>query len=174
MVSAFNALLGYSEKRQHTETETQNALATALCYLIRHKVGRESGLNLLQFESQNSVSRQHVSMIRIIEKNFPNLIAQFNGGELFDQDNEALSAQIAQEQYSKFIRETGEILKDRKKVESEYAVKQGLIFAGISAAVGSTVQGIIFGVQNLAPSVSSLVPSASASSSVPSVVSLSD
>lgn len=53
-------LESFQNKPNPTEKERLNALSAVLCYLVRHLVGRESNLNLLQFSQESSVSRQHV------------------------------------------------------------------------------------------------------------------
>lgn len=123
-----------------------DAMVAGLSYLVKHLVGREQGINMLSYDADKSVSRQHVEMIRLMNEVFPGLVAQFNDGSLRDTNNNTREAQIYRARYTEITTLAGEIMDTRMDEEGKYATRQGLIFAGAGAVVGTTAGVLIHGV----------------------------
>lgn len=143
VAEAYRSLEIFEASPNKSENDREIAQKTAICYLVRRRVGREQSLNLLQFSSEVSVSRQNVDMLRMIDRLFPNLKLAFNDGSLFEAENTAAEAVVAKELYAAFATEASTHMDERAKAERQYALKQGLIYAGIAAVVGSSVQGVL-------------------------------
>jgi hypothetical protein len=114
--------------REHQETR-DDAMVAGLSYLVKHLVGREHGINMLSYDADKSVSRQHVEMIRLMNEVFPGLVAQFNDGSLRDTNNNTREAQIYRTLYIDITTLAGKTMKTRMDEEDKYALKQGTIFA---------------------------------------------
>lgn len=143
VAEAYRSLEIFEALAEKSETDIEIARKTAICYLVRRRVGREQSLNLLQFSNEVSVSRQNVDMLRMIDRLFPTLKLAFNDGSLFEEENKTPEAITAKELYAAFSAETSTHMDDRAKAEKQYAIKQGLMYAGIAAVVGSSVQGVL-------------------------------
>jgi hypothetical protein len=109
--------------------EKKDALVAGIYYLVKHRVGRKQSINMLSYDADKSVSRQHVEMIRLMNEVFPGLVAQFNDGSLFATDNTSHESQLAKTQYKEIYDLSQKTMDIRMKEESNYAVKQGAIFA---------------------------------------------
>ncbi|MDD2871484.1 MAG: hypothetical protein PHS49_05845 [Candidatus Gracilibacteria bacterium] len=121
----------------------EEALRSGIYYLVKHLVGRETGLNMLQYDNNKSVSSQHVETIILLNKLFPGLVSSFNSKELFNESNDSKEAQLAKEIYKQISDLAYTVMDKREEKEKKYATKQGLIYAGIAAGVGASVAGIL-------------------------------
>jgi hypothetical protein len=106
-----------------------DAMVAGLSYLVKHLVGRKQGINMLSYDADKSVSRQHVEMIRLMNEVFPGLVAQFNDGSLRDTNNNTREARIYRTLYTEITTIAKTTMDTRMDEESKYAVKQGAIFA---------------------------------------------
>ncbi len=120
-------------------TAREDALIAGTVYLVRHLVGREHSLNMLQYDADISVSRQHVSMIRLMNEVFPGLVATFNDGTLQSPDNKSHEAEIIRNSYIETKNLVVQTLQNRQKEEGIYALKQGAIFGTAAAVIGGTI-----------------------------------
>jgi len=120
----------------------EEALESWIYYLVKHKVGREQWLNMLQYDSDKSVSSQHVEMIMLFNKVFPWFVAKFNSWEFFDEKDETPEAQLVREKYNFIKNLSNSAMSDRDKLEKEYAIKQWVIYAWVALTVWGTLSYI--------------------------------
>lgn len=123
----------------------EDALTSGIYYLVKHRVGREQGINMLQYDADKSISRQHVEMIRLMNTVFPGLVASFNDGSLFDGENMSHEAQKTRELYAQIADLANTTMQNRGKEESKYALKQGAIFGGTAAVIGGSIGVAVHG-----------------------------
>lgn len=126
----------------------EDALISGIYYLVKHRVGREQGINMLQYDADKSVSRQHVEMIRLMNTVFPGLVASFNDGSLFDPANTSHEAEKTRELYAQIADLAKTVLQVRSIDESEYALKQGAIFGTTALIVGGTIGAAVHGLMS--------------------------
>jgi hypothetical protein len=130
--------------REHQETR-DDAMVAGLSYLVKHLVGREHGINMLSYDADKSVSRQHVEMIRLMNEVLPGLVSQFNDGSLRDTNNNTKEAQIYRALYTEITTLAKTTMDTRMDEEGKYATRQGLIFAWVGAVVGTTAGVVLHG-----------------------------
>jgi hypothetical protein len=123
---------------ENKEIRNEALLAWA-SYLVKHKVGREKELNMLQYDNEKSVSSQHVEMISILNKVFPWFVANFNKWIFFDANNNSEEAKIVRDLYSHINALANDTISKRNKNEKSYAVKQWAIFWLAAFWVWSTI-----------------------------------
>ncbi|MBX9808822.1 hypothetical protein K2X92_00325, partial [Candidatus Gracilibacteria bacterium] len=123
----------------------EDALISSIYYLTKHRVGREQGINMLSYELNKSISRQHVEMIQLINTVFPNLVSNFNNGSLFDTQNQEKEAIKVRELYIQINELAKKTMKNRAEEEGKYAIKQGFIFGTTAAVVGGSIGAAIHG-----------------------------
>ena len=110
----YNKVLSFQEGSPESREE---ALAAGISYLVKHRVGREQGINMLQYDADKSVSRQHVEMIRLMNDVFPGLIASFNNGSLFAPENSSYESRLAKRLYIDISDLATETMQNRAKEE---------------------------------------------------------
>lgn len=142
-VDLYNRVLRVKE---WDERSREDALIAWLSYLVKHRIGRERSINMLQYDTGVSVSRQHVAMIQLMNQVFPGLVARFNSGALIDTPDESHESQIARELYENIRKLATDTMNTRISEEKKYARTQGLIFWGTAFAVGGTVWVAIHGI----------------------------
>lgn len=113
----------------------QEALVSWIYYLVKHLVGREKNLNMLQYDTNKSVSSQHVETIILLNKLFPWLVSKFNSKELFDKKNDSEEALLTRKLYNEIDNLAEKNLSIREENESSYALKQWLIYAWVASTV---------------------------------------
>lgn len=114
------------------EKVREEALLAWVYYLVKHKVGREQGLNMLQYDWDKSISSQHVEMIMLFNKVFPWFVARFNTWEFFDQNNNSKESILVRDRYAYIDNLARNSMSDRDNTESSYALKQWLIYAWVA------------------------------------------
>lgn len=121
----------------------KEALISWIYYLVKHRVGREKSLNMLQYDSNKSVSSQHVEMIMLMNKFFPWLVNKFNSWELFDESNNSEEALLTRKLYNQIDNLANDSIDKREQDETKYATKQWLIYWAFAAWVWASVAWIL-------------------------------
>jgi hypothetical protein len=91
---------------------------------VKHRVGRETKLNMLQYDADKSVSSQHVEIIILLNKLFPGFVSKFNSGELFNTSNNSSEAVLTRKLYSDIQILANNTIEEREKQRNNYALKQ--------------------------------------------------
>lgn len=91
---------------------------------MKHRIGRERGMNMLQYDTGTSVSRQHVAMIQLLNTVFPGLVTRFNSGALIDTPDESYESKVALELYNSIGQLATNTMSARLSEEKKYAIKQ--------------------------------------------------
>jgi hypothetical protein len=79
---------------------------------------------MLQYETDKSVSSQHVETIMLLNKLFPGLVNKFNSGELFEVSNNSEETVLTKEVYKDIQLLAHSTIIVREKQEKAYAFKQ--------------------------------------------------
>lgn len=132
--------------KEWDEKSREDALIAWISYLVKHRIGRERGMNMLQYDTGTSVSRQHVAMIQLLNTVFPGIVARFNSGVLIDSPDGSHESHLARELYETIGKLATDTMNNRISEEKEYARTQGLIFWGTAFVVGGSVWAAIHGI----------------------------
>ncbi len=130
-------------------TEKDDALTAGIYYLAKHRVGREMGMNMLQYDGGESVSRQHVAMIRLMNEVFPELVARWNNGSLLGEWDTSKEATMAKNQYREVRALADAVNGIRQTKEAHYARIEWLKFTGVALGVGTSVWLAVHGLMSL-------------------------
>lgn len=135
----------FATKESLTAEELEEAQAVSLCYVIRHKQGRNRHVNLLRYDDvwldnrktgeprRISVSEQHILVVQKIRKLMgPDFIRTVDSLDALDPDGISPSVKPLYEAYvtvNDQIRNlVNEHMKSLSENERDYAIKQGIIF----------------------------------------------
>lgn len=130
----YNSLQEYKHDNENPEIQ-KTALGQAIHYLVKHLVGRQTSLNMLQYDADRSVSSQHTAIIRLINQLFPGLVADFNSGKLLAESTDSEESMITKDAYSHISSLAHDAMRVRKEEENKYALKQGAIFGSVAGVV---------------------------------------
>jgi hypothetical protein len=141
-----NTMHEYQRSSMDSPELRERAITAGIGYLVKHRVWRENNINMLQYEADISVSRQHVEMIRMMNTLFPGIVVRFNDGSLLDTSNESRESEIAKELYANISALATSTMGIRWSEESKYALKQWAIFAWAAAVVGWSIGAAVHGI----------------------------